>query len=130
MTPTPQADLSLLAFAIALASTIIGPQLSYFAGAYSLILLGWFGGLMVGLYRRPQDAKMPVPAYVASTFIFSMCATVPASEWIGHHSPLQVEVGALLFPISAAIPAFPDKLARLGQRIVRKWTQETKEKRP
>ena len=48
--PGPDLDLSLWAAALTLAGFYWGPRAAQFISAYALILLGWFAGLLIGLY--------------------------------------------------------------------------------
>lgn len=112
-------DLNPFAVAVAVAGALLGPKLAQYVGAYSVILLGWFGGLLYGLYRRSADAKMPVVAYVVCTFILSLGVTVTAAEVIAQYTPLSVT--ALLFPVAALIPALPDKWGAFGTWLMQRW---------
>jgi len=115
----PDVDLTPWAVAVTVAGGLVGPQLAAYVGAYSIILIGWFGGVLYGLYRRSTDARMPVWAYVLATFIGSLMLTVPASEVLAKYVPFAST--ALLFPVAAALPAFPDKWADFGAWLLAKW---------
>jgi hypothetical protein len=115
----PEIDLSPMAVALAVAGSLVSPQLAYYVGAYAIIFIGWFGGLLFGLYRRAPESTMPVWAYSVCTLIASVGATVPASEALAKYIPFAYT--ALLFPVAFAIPAMPDKWGDVGQWLLNKW---------
>lgn len=108
----PDVDLTPWAVAVAVAGAAVGPRFAQYIGAYSIILVGWFAGLLYGLYTRAPDSKLPVWAYTLFTLIVCMLATVPASQIAAEWVPFSYT--ALLFPIAVAIPAVPDKWGQIG----------------
>lgn len=100
-------DLSLWAAALALAGFYWGPKAAQFISAYALILLGWFGGLMIGLYRRDLDSRMPTVVYVIVSLIASLGITVPIAMALDGTAGFAYT--GLLLPVSGAIAALPDK---------------------
>jgi len=96
-----------------------GPKFAYYIGAYGLILTGWFGGLLYGLYRRSVDAKMPIWAYAMCTLIGSLGATVPAAEFASQYIPIPLTT--LLFPVAFTIPAVPDKWSAVALWALERW---------
>jgi hypothetical protein len=115
---SPDIDLNPIAVFVAVAGATMGPQISYYVGAYSIILLGWFAGLLFGLYRR-EESKMPVWAYTVCTLLAAIVATVPLSEWAARYIPFAYTV--LLFPVAFVIPAAPDKLLDFVGFMLKKW---------
>lgn len=103
----PDLDLSLWAAALTLAGFYWGPKAAQFISAYALVLLGWFGGLMIGLYRRDMDARMPTAVYVVVSLIASLAVTVPIASALD--GTAGVAYTGLLLPVSCAIAALPDK---------------------
>lgn len=127
MTAPVDADLNPFAVAVAVAGLLLGPKLAYYVGAYGLILLGWFTGLLVGLWRREEASKMPIWAYIACTLTGSLGVTVPAAEWATQYLPFSLS--ALLFPVAFIIPAVPDKWSTVGAEIYRRWKREREDPR-
>lgn len=105
--PQGPENLDLFAAALMLASFYWGPKAAQFISAYALILLGWFGGLMIGLYRRDIDSHMPTFVYVVVSLIASLGVTVPLAMWLDGAAGFAYT--GLLLPISGAIAALPDK---------------------
>lgn len=112
-------DLNPFAVAVAVAGALLGPKFAYYIGAYGLILTGWFGGLLYGLYRRQGDTRMPIWAYALCTLTGSIGTTVPAAELASQYLPISLT--ALLFPVAFAIPAVPDRWSAIGIWLLEKW---------
>lgn len=117
--PPPELDLTPWAVAVAAAGAVVGPKFAAYVGAYALIFVGWFAGLLYGLYKRPADSKMPVWVYALFTLLVSMGATVTLSQFMAEY--ISFAYTALLFPVSAAIPALPDKWADAGNWLLGRW---------
>ncbi len=117
--PPPDVDLTPWAVAVAVAGAAVGPKFAQYVGAYSIILVGWFAGLLYGLYTRSPESKMPVWAYSVFTFILCVAVTVPASQVAAEYVPFSYT--ALLFPVAAAIPAVPDKWGEIGRWLMERW---------
>ena len=115
----PDLDLSLWAAALTLAGFYWGPKAAQFISAYALILLGWFGGLLVGLYRRDVDTSMPTWAYVIVSLIASVGFTVPLATALDGTAGLAAS--GLLLPVSAAIAALPDKWRQGFEWLLDAW---------
>lgn len=111
--PPPDIDLNPFAVAVVVAGAAVGPQFAQYVSAYALILVGWFAGLLYGLFTRAPDSKMPVWAYSLFTFLVTMVATVPVSQFAASYVPFSYT--ALLFPVAVAIPAMPDRWGTFGQ---------------
>lgn len=112
-------DLNPFAVAVAVAGALLGPKFAYYIGAYGLILTGWFGGLLYGLYRREVDSKMPIWAYAMCTLVGSLGVTVPTAELASQYLPFSLTT--LLFPVSFAIPAVPDRWSAIGVWALERW---------
>lgn len=115
----PDVDLTPWAVAVAVAGAAVGPQFAQYVGAYSIILVGWFAGLLYGLYTRRPDSQLPVWAYTLFTLIVCMLVTVPVSQAAAEWVPFSHT--ALLFPIAVAIPAVPDKWGAVGEWVLARW---------
>lgn len=117
--PPPDIDLTPWAVAVAVAGAAVGPQFAQYVSAYALILMGWFAGLLYGLFTRAPESKLPVWAYSLFTFLVTMVATVPISQVAADYVPFSYT--ALLFPIAVAIPAIPDKWGTIGVWAFERW---------
>lgn len=118
--PVDGIDLNPFAVAVTVAGILLGPKLAVYVGGYALILIGWFVGLMFGLFRRrPDQERMPVWAFTLCTLGISLCTTVPLSEYAAQHLPFSPTV--LLFPVAFVIPAFPDRWSVAGRWVVAWW---------
>ena len=119
MQTPPDVDLTPWAVALAIAGAAFGPKFAQYISAYSIILVGWFAGLLYGLYTRSVNSKMPVWSYALMTFIVTVFATVPLSQFAANYVPFSYT--ALLFPVALAIPAAPDKWGEVGEWLLTKW---------
>lgn len=117
--PPPDIDLTPWAVAVAVAGAAIGPQFAQYVSAYAIILVGWFAGLLYGLFTRSPESKMPVWAYSIFTLILCVAVTVPAAQVAAEYVPFSYT--ALLFPVAAAIPAVPDKWGEIGHWLMERW---------
>lgn len=117
--PVPDIDLTPWAVAVAMAGAAVGPQFAHYVGAYALIFVGWFAGLLYGLYKRDAESKMPIWAYALFTLCMSLGATVTLAQLMAEYMPFSYT--ALLFPVAAAIPALPDKWSEIGAWIMSRW---------
>lgn len=117
--PPPDVDLTPWAVAVAVAGAAVGPKFAQYVSAYSIILVGWFAGLLYGLYTRSPESKMPVLAYSVFTLILCVAVTVPAAQVAADYVPFSYT--ALLFPVAAAIPAVPDKWGDIGRWLMERW---------
>jgi hypothetical protein len=118
----PVVDLTPMAVAVAIAGALFGPAFAAHLGAYAIILLGWFAGLLYGLYTRAPESKMPVWAYGVFTLLVCLMVTVPASLLAAETIPVfKVEYTGFLFPIAALIPALPDRWGDAGMWLLSKW---------
>lgn len=119
--PTPpDVDLTLWAASIALLGFVWGPKAAQFVTAYAFILFGWFAGLLVGLYRRSPDAKMPSKVYAFVTFVISLAVSVPAANALQEYSGVSFTVA--LIPVAFVISAAPDKWAALAKKCFELWS--------
>ena len=144
MTPTPSDALHPATVAAAVFTALLGPEFAQELAASTIILVGWFGGVLWGLARMPDAppwAGWRVRlAFVLGTFTASMLCTVALASAIAGASAAWVpgmtraDVKDFLFPVAAAIPAighnWPDLLRWLG-RIARlrisAWASSSKE---
>lgn len=116
----PEVDVSLFAAFLAVAGFIWGPTAAQFVAAYSLIFFAWFAGLLVGLYRRNGDAKLPGWAYALITLVVCVGMTVPIAKWLSNY--LGASFTGLLLPVAFLIAAAPDKWQAAGAWAWEKWS--------
>lgn len=122
-------NLDPFAVAVSLAALVVGPALAPIVGAYTLILFGWFGGVLIGLYRRKPSSRMSTAAFAAVTFIVTMGSTVSAAELVASNIPgFTASSKTLLFAVAVAIPAIGDNWVDISQRFWRvlatRWQRE------
>lgn len=122
-TPPPDVDLSLWAATLTIAALLWGPRAGQFLAAYALILLGWFAGLLVGLYRRDMESKLPAWVYALITLIICIGVTVPASQFLAARLVDYTDASftGFLLPVAFLISAAPDKWAAIGRKLYEKW---------
>ena len=122
----PNSDaLTAWAVAVSVAGALIGDKAAVIVGTYGLIFLGWFCGLMYGLWARPVESRMPVWAYAVFTLGVTMFGAVAAAELIAKWSPWDTKWTSLLFPIAVAVPALPHKWGDAGEWILKKFQSAT-----
>ena len=92
--------------AVALAAAMVGPKLAPYVGAYTLILMGWFAGVLIGIYRRDVGSRIGTGAFVVVSFILTIGSTVATAETLSPH--LGVSITYLLIPVAVLIPAVGD----------------------
>ena len=115
LTP-PDVDLTLWAASIALLGFVWGPKAAQFVTAYAFILFGWFAGLLIGLYRRDPDAKMPAKVYAFVTLVISLAVSVPIAHALQEYSGVSLPVA--LIPVDFVMSAAPDTWAELAPQGV------------
>jgi len=124
MSATP--DLDPVSIAAAIAGALLGPQLAPYIGAYSVVLLAWVGGVIVGLYRRDPTSRMSAAGFIAVTFVMTLGLTAFIASVLA--ARISAESTTLLFPVAFAIPAVGDSwidIARwVAQRVRAKWEKE------
>lgn len=124
MSATP--DLDPVSIAAAIAGALLGPQLAPYIGAYSVVLLAWVGGVIVGLYRRDPASRMSAAAFIAVTFVMTLGLTTFIASLLA--SKLSAESTTFLFPVAFMIPAVGDSWADIvrwaASRIRAKWEKE------
>ena len=112
--PAPASPLDPISVAVALAGAVLGPAMAGIVGAYGVILLGWLGGALVGLWRRDPSDRLGVVRFLVITLILTLGATVPASQWLDSQFDW-AESGSLLFPVAFLIPAIGTDWVRVGR---------------
>jgi hypothetical protein len=86
-------------------TSILGAQFAPAATAYSIILMGGFVGLMIGVRRREPTSRLGTLAYSAVTLVTALFMTVFVSQLIGPH--LSGGKGEwMYFPVSLMTTAF------------------------
>ena len=101
---SPIPDVTPLGVLVTLLTMFVGPVLAPLLGAYSLIVAGWFGGVLIGIYRRPPGSRIAILGFLLVSLIVTLGATVSAADVLSAYMPL-IEAKALLFPIAVLIPA-------------------------
>ena len=100
-------SLDLVSVITALMGALIGQQLAPYASAYLVIMLAWFGGVQVGIYRRDVSrSRMSTLSFVCTTLVLALGITGVVSAALG--ARLGIENTWLLFPVAFAIPAVGD----------------------
>lgn len=107
----------------AVATAAIGPEFADELAAYTVILVGWAGGVLWGLVNLPNNPPWsgwrPRLAFVIGTFAAAMFATVAiasivatiVSTWVPGLS--RTDVKDYLFVIATAIPAVGHNWSRI-----------------
>ena len=62
---------------------------------------------------------MPIWAYAMCTLVGSLGVTVPTAELASQYLPFSLTT--LLFPVSFAIPAVPDRWSAIGVWALERW---------
>jgi len=118
-----------------LAMLFLGPELAPYASAYSLILMGWCCGLLVGVYRRPPDGRrLPVLGFAVVTLMAVLGVTVPLSQVLAAQLPAvlpgvtQLDARGLFFAVAMGVPAVGhnwfDAAGWLVDLARRRWAKE------
>jgi hypothetical protein len=119
MTPA-EPELTPVAVAVAALTVLLGPQLAAVIGAYAVILLGWLGGVMVGVYRMPPAGRGQLFAFVVVSLVAVIGVTVPLAEAGAQALRAMVpwmsatEAKGLLFPVAFLLPAVGHSWADVG----------------
>lgn len=100
-TPT---ETDLIGVVVAVLALFIGPQVAPVLGAYAVIVIGWFAGTLIGLFRREPGSRVGTLLFVVVSLIITLGVTVPAASFVASYLG-SVEFKSLLFPIAVAIPA-------------------------
>ena len=101
----------IVSVAVLVATAVLGPEFALAVGAYGVILLGWFGGVMWGIWRMPPVPRPQLVAFVVVSLVATLGVTVSATQlltnllratvpWAGG-----VEPAGLLFPVAFLLPA-------------------------
>jgi len=102
---------SIVSVAVLVATAALGPELAVAVGGYGVILLGWFGGVMWGVWRMPPVPRGQLVAFVLVSLVGTIGVTVSATEiltqllratvpWAS-----SVQPAGLLFPVAFVLPA-------------------------
>lgn len=84
---------------------LLGPQFAPAATAYSIILVGSFVGIMIGVRRREPTSRIGTLAYSIITLTTSIFMTVFVSQYIGPRLQ-SAQAEWLYFPVSMMTTAF------------------------
>lgn len=100
----PPTEMDLISVIAAVLVVLIGPQFAPVLSAYAVIVMGWFVGLLIGLFRREPGSRVSTLMFVVVSLIITLGVSVPAasaaSEYLGG-----IEFKSLLMPVAFAIPA-------------------------
>jgi hypothetical protein len=132
MAPAVPPDLSLAGALLMAAAWWLGPELAPYVSTYSLILIGWGAGLMVGIWRRPPDGRrLPIAGFAAVSLVASLGLTVPATQLVASNAGMLIpgasgsfNAGGWFIGMAAAIPAighnWPQIFAAVGEWLRRR----------
>lgn len=99
MDKIPTLDTILIAAATYLLGSYLGPIL----GTLLLIVFGWFLGVIVGLWRLPDESRIKPLWFVVVTFGGTVGSASLAATWIGHR--LNSNPSEWLFFVAIVLPA-------------------------
>lgn len=105
-------DLDIVSVLTVVAVAIVGPEFAPYFGAYGVVVMGWFAGLLVYVWRTPAPERGSIALFSLMTLMFTIGITIGAAEWLS--SRFGIVLNALLFPVAAAIPAFGGKWGDLA----------------
>jgi hypothetical protein len=112
-------NLDPVSVSVLLATALVGERYAAIAGPYTVILFAWFGGVLMGLYRREPSSRGKLALFVVITFVLTFGLTVPAADLIARYAPAGMT--ALLFPVAFLIPAVGEDWIPLVRWAVRLW---------
>lgn len=110
MVPDEQVP-SIVSVAVLVTTAALGPEFAMAVGAYGVILLGWFGGVLVGVWRMPPVSRAQLVAFVLVSLVATLGITVSATEILAHAlrtaAPWAgaIQPSSLLFLVAFALPA-------------------------
>lgn len=113
MKPTP--DLDPVSVLVVMLGLMLGPELAPLASAYSVIIVGAFAGVLVGLRRREPGTRLGAAGFCFVMFAASVLMTVPMSKMLAGYLPRVDGINWLLFPVSLAIPTIGDDWIKIGK---------------
>lgn len=116
MKPTP--DLDPVSVLVVLLGLLVGPELAPFASAYSVIIIGAFAGVLVGLRRREATTRLGMAGFGFIMMAASIMLTVPLSNVAAKYLPLVSGANWLFFPVSLAIGAIGDDWLSIGKWFI------------
>ena len=70
----------LVSVAVLAATALLGPEFAVAVGAYGAIVLGWFGGMLVGLWRMPPVPRLQLAGFVVVSLVLTLGVTVSVAE--------------------------------------------------
>jgi len=111
----PETDLNPVSVLVLVLTAWLGKEFAAVAGAYTIILFGWFGGCIVGTLRMPPG-RVRLAAFVTASFVITMGLTVPLAELLAANMPdmMGISSKALLFPVAALLPAIGHSWIDIG----------------
>lgn len=110
----PSIEDILVGLAVWLTGAVVGPQL----GAMLLIMFGWFGGVLIGVWRIRYEAedehrRIKTAWFVLVSFIVTVGGAGVAANTLAPH--LKSQPFELLFFVALAIPAIGPSWLRIGR---------------
>ena len=106
-------SLDLVSVAAAVATALIGQELAPIVGAYTVIMLAWAAGVLIGLYRRDPASRLSTAAFVVVTFVMTIGGSVFAADLLEKHLGL---AGSFpLFLAAFCIPAIGESWFDIGR---------------
>ncbi|WP_421885133.1 hypothetical protein [Methylibium sp.] len=119
MTPPPNADLSIIAVAVLVASTMFGPEVAAVAGPYMVIFAGAVLGAFINTARHQQHSLSRDLITFGCVVAFVMLTTVTAADVLVHYTtmpPLVARNGLGLLAI--AIGAIGEDWLRIARWFI------------
>lgn len=114
---------------LVLFTMLLGPQFAPAATAYSIILMGSFVGIMIGVRRREPTSRIGTLAYSIITLTTSVFMTVFVAQYLGPRLQSS-QAEWLYFPVSMMTTAFGEvwmeKLQGLTGTIFGLFSKERK----
>jgi hypothetical protein len=101
----------IVSVAVLLVTAMLGPEFALAVGAYGVIMLGWFGGVLIGLWRMPPAPRGHMASFVAVSLVATLGVTVSATELLAGAVRATfpwastVEAHGMLFPVAFILPA-------------------------
>jgi hypothetical protein len=113
----------IVSVAVLLVTAMLGPEFALAVGAYGVIMLGWFGGVLIGLWRMPPASRAHMAIFVAVSLVATLGVTVSATELLAGAMRAAlpwasaVEAHGLLFPVAFVLPAIGHNWIDVGRWV-------------
>lgn len=114
-----QPNLDPVSLAVAIAATLVGQQMAPFAGAYTVIIFAWLGGVFAYLLRKETLKRGKTAKFVFVSFVVTIGTTWVAAVYLS--AKVSIESTYLLFPIAFLIPAVGEDWVTLARWGIKLW---------